>query len=332
MRTASKPVSLSDSAKRVRQLATAIALTCACAVSNGEPNSKAELLHAWSMLLPTSGSVHVHILEPATGQRYLAGYDFRSGAFYKAFSSHVGGQDPSGSGFDGRPVAGQVKLRPINASPVVDTTLDQFIPFVAALDFLANPNLIQDVARRADGFMLTSVSPHGLRRDSSPPGGRDMTPQKVLYHYDNRGCLREIENYCGSGTPMRWEYNDERLAAHGLASDVSLGTRRVIDFRFDAAGQPGDFTAQAVERLAVASALIEVSQPLWFGKRVESLGTPSGIRQRSKLGGVATTPEEADKLASSQESSVNNSKSHWLWVGLGAALIVLGLWLKRRFG
>lgn len=329
MLATTKQLNRAPSLRLARRRLACMMLVGLCGISHGEESAKQELVQEWKRLLPSAGAIHVHIQESATGQRFLAGYEFQSGAFYKAFSTYVGGTDTLGSGFDGRPVEGSVRPRPLGSVQIVDPTLDQFLPFVAALDFLTYPGLIQDVTRTEDGFMLSTVSPHGLRRDIYPANDRHKAPQRVLYHFDKQGRLTEVENYCGSGTPMRWEYRNERFASYGVASDVSLGTRQMIDFRYDPKANPEDFSSNAVERLSVAAALIEGSQPLWFGKPIASLTPRTRDGNPAPLPPVTMTPAQAAAQAG-QPPPASTGWLQWFLIGGGAAAVALAVWVKRR--
>ena len=128
---------------------------------------------------------------------------------------------------------------------------------------------------------------------------------------------------------MTWDYSDPRLRETGLASGVSLGTRQVIDWRVEPATRQADFAKDAVESLAVAAALIEGSQPLWFGKPIASLTPRTRDGKPAPLPPITITPAQAAANAG-KSPPASTGRIQWLLIGGGAAVVVIAVWLKRR--
>ena len=76
---------------------------------------------------------------------------------------------------------------------------------------------------------------------------------------------------------------------------------------------------------------MEGSQPLWFGRGIESL-KKSGAKSSSALPIKSITPEEAAAQVDHPASLTSQRRNQWLLVGGGVAVVLAGLWLKRRFG
>lgn len=292
---------------------------------------KDALLGLWSKKLPKQGAVHLHYQEIMTGKRVLVGYDFASGAYYKAFSTYVGGRAVDGTRYSGRPVAGQVQQESSLGPEIRDATFDDFMPVTVSVAFLNNPKIIDSVRVSEAGYELSATTPRGLRYEEEMPPGFDVSPRTVIYRFDLDGRLISAENYLSSGETIVWNYDESPLAHLGIVHWASKNTRFLIDYRVDPVADPEHFSMFGVERLAVAAALIEDSQPLWFGKQIRQHHPNGEASRRAKGSGVQLTPQEAAQLDASPRQAPT-SRASWYLVGAGVAVVVLGIWLKRRVG
>ena len=245
--------------------------------------------------------------EPSTRERVIVGYDFRTGAWYKAFGTFTGGVEPNGTTFTGRPAAGQIRRVPNEPRIHYDTTLEEHFPFVITRDFVRRPEIVRNVERVEDRFRVVMRGPRGFRWLQSVPGEPMPPDADVVYWVDARGLIVQADNYNGhDGRRQVWNYDAPDSVVWGVADSVNAGTRIRADFRTSATSDPSQFAMESVEKLAVSAFLMADRQPLWFGKSVDAIVKAA----RAKRGGPQeyVAPGHAENSAPSGGAGATANK------------------------
>lgn len=266
-----------------------------------------DLLALLSSTQRTSGEVHAIYVEVPTGNRSIAGYDFASGAWYKAFSTYTGGVDANGLAYAGRPVPGQVV--PITEGPPrqFDTALEEHFPFVITRDFHRRPDLMRTVDRVGDLFRVTIRTPNGVRWMDTLPEGFQVSIKDATFWIDRRGLVVRADDYAGvPGRQRVWNYESPDSERWGIADSINDATRVRVELRTGESSDPSRFSMQEVEKLAVGAFLIADRQPLWFGKSVDAIVKSA----RAKRGGPQeyVAPGHTENPARAAGTGANTNK------------------------
>jgi LPXTG-motif cell wall-anchored protein len=308
-----------------------------------------DLLSLLRSIQRTTGEVHAFYIDRVGRERITVGYDFASGAWYKGFSTYVGGVDSAGTAYEGRPVSGQV--RPITVGPPrqFDTILEEHFPFVITRDFVNRPDLMKEVERVGGLFRVLMDTPLGKRRLEELPEGVDVSNKTVVLWIDHRGLVVKADDYAGNpGLQWVWNYDTPESVKWGVADSVNAATRVQVELRTSETSNPNRFSMPEVEKLAVGALLIADRQPLWFGKSVDAIvksarakrGSPQEFVPPGGGDGAATAqsptpPGEKQKPVPREVTVIDprppDRTTTWLAAaGLGTIALAGFLWWRRK--
>jgi hypothetical protein len=300
---------------------------------------------------PSDGAVHAVYVEPAFRELVIVGYDFRTGAWYKAFKTFAGGVEPSGTAFTGTPTVGGVHRLPDEPKILFDTAIEDHFPFVIARDFVRRPEIVRDVERVNDRFRVVMRGPGGNRWFLPFPGQPPPPDKDVTYWIDSRGLVVQADGFGGNeGQQTVWDYNSPESVKWGIADSVNSGTRIRADLRTSTPSVPSQFSMEEIEKLAAGAFLIADRQPLWFGKSVDAIvksarakrGSPQEFVPPGGGSGAATTqstpaPDVKQKPTPREVMVIDprpaDRTTTWLAAaGVGAFVLAGIIWWRRRQG
>jgi len=173
--------------------------------AEGDPAAlRRRLVEGW----PRSGCVRVVVRNPAApaGEgRYLAGYDFATGAWYyiDGDGEKILGRDAAGEVYVGKPNLGGVATTDEPDAEWKDSFLDPFFPGIYLRGALSRRECVRTMERTSDGWVVVFAFPRGLRDwriERLPPedvkrlGGPDAAHFEHRVALDDRMFVRTFED------------------------------------------------------------------------------------------------------------------------------------------
>lgn len=303
-----------------------------------EIDARSALITALQSRSQYTGEAHALYIDPGTHRKLLVGYDYKTGAWYRAIGERVAGVDASGNEFSGRPLAGQVKPAPPGQRSRFDDLIEDQIPYVIGQDLLHRQHLLKAVARTEQGGFAVSIPFERGVRHAEPLGpGFDDSRHTVIYHFDATGLLVRAENVNGTGEDLVWDYSDLGRPALGIAKSgglIGYGHFELADLRTSPQSDPQHFSAKSVETLAAGALTIADAQPLWFGRSVNSIAAAAEARatRLAKAGDPAspTIVHRASMGDPLTDAAPGGMRGVLILGGLGVIGAGWLVWWKRR--
>lgn len=199
-----------------------------------------------------AGSIEVVYRESPGARRIVAAADISTGAWYLIFEGKVFGQDGRGKPFEGRSRAGGVL--PMLSTPRTHTiaAVELYLPDFIGHYLCDHPELLRSGRiTTGDQYLWEASLPQGSLRPVMPAPGEVAFHQTRRFVFDTDGLLRRMEVE-GSPHAYRFERFTDPVTRRPIGVFAGFGNYELVSCRVDPGGNPAWFSAQAVERRAVA--------------------------------------------------------------------------------